>query len=418
MKEQIFLKRVALVFFFIYLLSGIASAQKEAINGVVANGTAHKPAANADVTLLRLEQGMQEEARTKTNAKGEFHFNVTGGPVQRLVRVHFQDVDYLEALPAGTKSVQVTVYNSAARAPGLEVMDQSEVYQATDNQLQVFEIFRVRNAGFPPVSQPTFDFYLPEGATLLRAQGVSSSGMPTRATAVPLAEKDKYSLKFPVRPGVTQFEVVFTTPYSGKVNMQRKFAYPPKQFYVVTAEGIQFAAPQGSGFQETKDWPIDSTVIGINKHVAETGDKAKEIAFELSGKGLLPEQPDSPQSGGQQGGGQQAQRQGPGGGLGTPNDRPDPLHNGQWFFLGLLAVFLTLGGVYVYVSSPHQAAAPAGTGKAKNRPGQLFEAMKEEIFQLESDRLQGKISAPDYEATKAALDKTLKRAMQRQGANK
>jgi 5-hydroxyisourate hydrolase-like protein (transthyretin family) len=414
------LKRVALVFFLTYLLSGIASAQKETITGLVANGTTHKPAANADVTLLRLEQGMQEEARTKTNAKGEFRFNVEGGTTQRLVRVHFQDIDYLEALPAGTKSTQITVYNSAPRAPGLEVMDQSEVYQATDQQLQVFEIFRVRNAGFPPTSQPSFDFYLPEGATLIRAQGVSSSGMPTRATAVPLSEKDKYSLKFPVRPGVTQFEVVFTMPYSGKVTMQRKFAFPPKQFYVVTAEGIQFASPKDSGFQETKEWPIDSTVIGINKHVAEAANKTAGIGFELSGKGLLPEQPDAQQSGGQgggQGGGQQAQRQGPGGGLGTPNDRPDPLQNGQWIFLALLAVFLTLGGVYVYVSNPQVAPAAAGNGSAKNRPD-LLDAMKEEIFQLESDRLQGKISSSDYESTKAALDKTLKRAMQRQGAKK
>jgi hypothetical protein len=42
--------------------------------------------------------------------------------------------------------------------------------------------------------------------------------------------------------------------------------------------------------------------------------------------------------------------------------------------------------------------------------------MKEEIFQLETDRLQGKISAKDYESAKAALDKTLQRAVQRQKA--
>lgn len=411
------MKRVALVYLFTSLLMAAAAAQsqKETITGLVANGTTHKPAANADVTLIRLEQGMQEEARTKTNAKGEFRFSVTDGSVQRLVRVHHQDVDYLEALPAGTKSVQMTVYNSAARVPGLEVLDQSEVYQATDQQLQVFEIFRVRNAGFPPMSQPTFEFYLPEGATLIRSQGVSSNRMPTKATAVPLPEKDKYALKFPVRPGMTQFEIVYTMPYSGKATMQRKFAVTPKQFYVVTAEGIQFSAAQNSGFQETRDWPIDATVIGINKHVTDSA--AKDVAFELSGKGLLPEQPDSPPSGGQAGG-QQAQRQGPGGGLGTPNDRPDPMHSGQWLFLGLLAVFLTLGAVYVYASNPQAAAATAGAAAGKNKPGLLLEAMKEEIFQLESDRLQGKISPPDYDAAKSALDKTLKRAMQRQSAKK
>jgi 5-hydroxyisourate hydrolase-like protein (transthyretin family) len=410
------LKRVALVFLFTSFLMTAAGAQQQTITGLVANGTTHKPAANVDVTLLKLEQGMTEEARAKTNAKGEFRFNVTDANVQRLVRAHFQDVDYLDALPAGTKSVQMTVYNSAPLVPGLEVLNQSEVYQANDTQLQVIEIFRLRNAGFPPMSQPAFEFYLPEGATIRTAQGISTSGMPTRATAVPLAEKDKYELKFPVRPGTTQFEVVYTLPYGGKAQMQRKFAVVPKEFYVVTAEGIQFSAAQNTGFQETKDWPIDNTVVGINKHV--TTASAKQVAFELSGKGLLPEQPDSAPAGGQAAAQPGQQRQGPGGGLGTPNDRPDPLHSGQWLFLSLLAVFLTLGAVYVYVSNPQSAAPPAGASTARNRPGMLMEAMKEEIFQLEADRLQNKISAQDYEATKSALDKTLKRAMQRQGKTK
>jgi hypothetical protein len=43
-----------------------------------------------------------------------------------------------------------------------------------------------------------------------------------------------------------------------------------------------------------------------------------------------------------------------------------------------------------------------------------MEAMKEEVFQLESDRLQGKINPQDYLTAKAALDKTLQRAVQRQ----
>lgn len=42
--------------------------------------------------------------------------------------------------------------------------------------------------------------------------------------------------------------------------------------------------------------------------------------------------------------------------------------------------------------------------------------MKEELFQLETERLQGKISEADYQTAKAALDLTLKRAIARQQA--
>ncbi len=43
----------------------------------------------------------------------------------------------------------------------------------------------------------------------------------------------------------------------------------------------------------------------------------------------------------------------------------------------------------------------------------LLEAMKEELFQLEIDRQQEKISPEDYSKAKAALDETIKRALAR-----
>jgi hypothetical protein len=92
----------------------------------------------------------------------------------------------------------------------------------------------------------------------------------------------------------------------------------------------------------------------------------------------------------------------------------------------VLSLFLAAGGVYVFTSNSPAAApasgpAPAAGKSQKAQPARqdkLLEAMKEEMFQLETDRLQGKISQPDYESAKAALDKTLQRAVQRQKAAK
>ena len=41
----------------------------------------------------------------------------------------------------------------------------------------------------------------------------------------------------------------------------------------------------------------------------------------------------------------------------------------------------------------------------------LLEALKEELFELEVERNQGKITPADYEKAKAALDQTLDRAL-------
>ncbi len=46
----------------------------------------------------------------------------------------------------------------------------------------------------------------------------------------------------------------------------------------------------------------------------------------------------------------------------------------------------------------------------------LLDALKEELFQLELERHQGKISAEEYEKAKTALDTTLARAAKRAGS--
>ena len=65
------------------------------------------------------------------------------------------------------------------------------------------------------------------------------------------------------------------------------------------------------------------------------------------------------------------------------------------------------------------AAAPASPSvkpAAPARSGLLLEALKEELFQLEVEHKQGRISQPEYEKAKAALDQTLERALKRQTA--
>ncbi|MGH9569210.1 MAG: carboxypeptidase regulatory-like domain-containing protein, partial [Candidatus Angelobacter sp.] len=161
------MNRIALILIAAFSLAAFAAAQGQntTISGFVANGTTHKPAAGDQVTLIRLSQGMEEEAHTRTDGRGAFKFTIGDGGLPHLVRVHHDDVNYHEPVPPGTNSVQVTVYNSVAKVPGLQLLDESQVFEANDTLLKVVEVFRVRNSAFPPVTQPAFEFYLPEGAT-------------------------------------------------------------------------------------------------------------------------------------------------------------------------------------------------------------------------------------------------------------
>ena len=63
------------------------------------------------------------------------------------------------------------------------------------------------------------------------------------------------------------------------------------------------------------------------------------------------------------------------------------------------------------------ASLPASTMQknVSGRTGLLLDALKEELFQLESDKIQGHVSAAEYTEAKAALDLLIRRAIARQG---
>jgi hypothetical protein len=53
------------------------------------------------------------------------------------------------------------------------------------------------------------------------------------------------------------------------------------------------------------------------------------------------------------------------------------------------------------------------TAPPRDRNALLLEAMKEELFQLEIDRQQDKVSPEEYAKAKSALDETIRRALAR-----
>jgi len=125
-----------------------------------------------------------------------------------------------------------------------------------------------------------------------------------------------------------------------------------------------------------------------------------------------------------------AQRGRPGGGLGAPEQTPDPLHQYRWFILGGLAVALAVGAFWV-TSRPgsqpaENAMAEAGPelpapsvqapSAARGSGNALLDALKEELFQLEMDRHQGKITQAEYDQARTALDVTIQRAAARQNS--
>lgn len=401
------MKQVAATLLLIFSLAAAADTLK----GVVQNSTTNKPSAGDDVTLKKIGQGMEDVAKAKTNAKGEFNFSVPATQQPYIVWVQHQGVTYTQAALPGGVPVAIRVFDAAANIKGITILDHAMALQTAEDgaTLNGEEIYTVGNESTPPrtlTGKQTLEFYLPEGASI-KESSVQTGKTQLKAAVIPTEEKNKFAFVFPIRPGQTQFHIIYTVPYSGKLEIDPRSDLPTGTLMVAAPDTIKFAATDSALYQAN----TNPQFKGINFFVAKNVAPKQKVAFAISGKGEMPHEPE--QAAGPRNGRLPGEPAGPGGGLGVPNERPDPLHSGQWLFLGVLSLFLAAGGVFVYTSNQN-VPATAGHAVPQDRSALLMEAMKEEVFQLESDRLNGKINAQDYQTAKAALDKTLQRAVQRQ----
>jgi len=386
------------------------AASGQVLRGMANNGTTKKPAAGDDVVLVRLDKGMETEARTKTNARGEFNFELPDSQTMRAVRVRHQNVNYFQPVMPGATSVAVTVYDSAQTVPGVHQTNQSAIFEAQGNTIRVYEIFNIRNDSQPPRTQPALAFYLPEGAKVESGQAMREGGMTLKVAAAPLGD-NKYSVSYPLMPGETHIEVPYTLPYTGTLKFEPKLAGTVEKFYVVTPKSMAFAAESGAQYQAADAENVAPDLKGMDVHIANNTADEKQLAFSVAGEGRVPQQPAQQAGGGQEGNSRQSDENRPGGGMGIPNERPNPLSNGEWKFLGILTLFMAAGAAIIFMTSHNQGAVVPAQPQAHSAP--VLDALKEEMFQLEAERLQGKINGHEYETAKAALVKTLQRAMRR-----
>ena len=448
------------------LLTSLSAAQT--LTGTVKNATTGKPAAGDEVVLLSLGQGMEEAGRTKADAKGNFSFKLDAqGP--HLVRAIHQGVTYHRMAPPGSTSVEVEVNDVAKQVDGIEVVADIMRVQAQGGQLDIIRIFAVENKSKPPrtqMNERNLEFYVPEGAKIVNGSATTANGNPLNSMPVPQDDKKtRYSFLFPLRPGTTQFDVEYQLAYDGSANIDPKSIYPLQHFVAIIPKGMQFSAASGTNYQQMPD----PQQPDANVQVASGAQAGQSLAFKVSGEGTLGARQENAGAPSDGGGAQSDNR--PGGGLGPPIDAPDPLQKYRWWILGAFAVALVVGGVYV--ASRQQAAAreaarpkskkalqqmqepdlesdyeepeappvrevrprqvrsseprPSDGRSAEPRPqparpqtlsssSMLLEGLKEEIFELEVEHKQGRISQQEYEKTKSALDQTLQRALKREAA--
>jgi hypothetical protein len=407
-----------------FLFAG-ALAQAATVSGTVTDKTIGKPAAGDAVVLVEPMSGMSEVGHTTTDAKGHYTLNLPGSSPY-LIRVTHEGADYFGSAPQGGGAADIPVYDVAAKVQGVSIDTDILQVEAQNGQLSVDERFFVHNTSSPAVTQwsaKSFEIVLPSDAVLGDVAAQRPGGLPTNAKLVPDGAKGHYAFNVPIQPDEgdkdTLFQVTYTLPYSsGKYDFHAQLTLAADNYAVLMPKSMSLSGGSGATFQSVQADPGIQTFL--MKHV-EAG---KAISFSISGTGSMPREDQNAQGDNGQGG---ATPSGPGGGIAPPINTPDPLSKYKWWILGGLALLSAAIAAFL-LRKPADAGAgtPAGaatvgipaayaaptTPAARNAA--LLNALKEELFALESERIAGTLAQNEYAEQKAALETVLKRALKRQ----
>src|SRR2546421_6603326 len=293
------------------VLAPLAMAEAGTVRGTVMNGTTGKTAAGIELILIQLQGGMQEVAHSKSGAQGEFTFEHAGlGAQPMLVRAVYHGINFNHAVPPGTTTAQVDIYEPSKDAKTINVPSHVVIFQPNGATLNVGEEYQIENKSQPPVayfrSDGSFEFALPEKGQLLQVAAAGPAGMPV--VQVPIDKKNNhYSVAFAFRPGDNSVRYSYELPYLGNTaTVKIPTIYPGGRLLVVAPPSVQISgdglAPggqeQGMNLYGRQDVPAGTLVTvsvsgtapasdaNAGTEQGQQGRDAQEGGSEASGAGI------------------------------------------------------------------------------------------------------------------------------------
>jgi hypothetical protein len=396
----------------------------DTITGTVHNETTGKPVAGDEVVLLRMGQGMQEESHAKTDAQGAFVLNVATSQASSqapyLLQVTHQGVTYNQPVKPirGGASVDLIVYDAVADIPDLAGTIGAVELASDGKILRLRQRYQVINKSNPPVTQfkaDNFELSIPANAVFDSVLARWKQGIWLKVTASAIKGKSgKYGINFPIRPGENQFDVTYHLPYNGAATLHLNVPYPVDRFGIMHPPSMSFNTANPAAFKTLG--PKNNVVVEMAAASPLVGDVP---AFEVSGMGVAPEHETESPAGQAPAPTAAPAAAAPPGNLhaaqNTATTVAEQSGREQWLMIGGIIVLLGGGAFTFWRMTAGRPAVAAGASSGVTQP--LLSGLKEELFQLESDRLHGKVSAEEYDATKQALSESIRRAMERKGSS-
>jgi hypothetical protein len=259
---------------------------EDAITGKVRNRTTNKPAAGDEVILLRLENGMEQESTTLTDAEGSFVLPMGAVNAKHVIRVWHKGVNYDQSLK-GKGPLEIAVFDSVPRIRDLQGKIGIVQVESDGAILKVTEMYAIDNQSAPPVTQSradNFEISLSPSAAIDSVAARKDGGVWVNITPVAIpGHQGRYAVDFPIRPGGTQFNFIYHLPYAGPATLHVRPAYPVRNFAVMHPQSLTFKSSVPAAFTSP------GMTQGLQVEQAVARPLIREIpAFEISGMGVLP----------------------------------------------------------------------------------------------------------------------------------
>jgi hypothetical protein len=373
-----------------------------------------------DVILIQLQGGMETVANTKTDAQGRFHLeNAALGQRPMLVRAVYHGVNFHEAVPPGTNTVQVEVFDSTRDARGVSFPSRVIVFQPNGSSLLVGEEYSVQNSSKPPMAyfkaDGNFEFDIPEKAELQQVAAWGPAGMPTVQAPIERGA-NRFAIAYAFRPGENGVRLAYQIPYpSSEATLRLKSPYATGHVIVLAPPSVQVS---GVGLQ------LSGSEQGMSMYAHDA--LAAGTPLEISVSGTAP-----PPSASGPGDGGPGSPEANGGAVQVMPSRLEtlawPLVGGFAALFALLAFFLfrrplaaTAGEAAMHTGPPAaqgQRPHPAATSATAAAPamdtldrevGTSLDALRETLFRLELRRQAGTISEEEYSRKRAEAERILR----------
>jgi hypothetical protein len=199
---------------------------KGVVEGRLTNGTNPSiPARGIELDVMGLGGGMNIIRTATADSSGYFRIDGLPENQELLIRASYKGANYHSPINiplAGKASVKIEVFEPTDSMKDIQVEGVQIAFQMAGDQLKAVRAIQFNNKSKPPRTfvspEGSFRISKPPGILeppLMRATAPGSS-MPLVQSALESADGKSYYSLYPLRPGVTTFEVQESLPYPNR----------------------------------------------------------------------------------------------------------------------------------------------------------------------------------------------------------